>query len=197
MLKTLSVILILLIFLSCKQTPKQKTLEKDDLYFQAFISPSFTEHAEITFSKVDGTQKIQFLLREAYGDDKPSDTFYFRTATLSESQFRKIDTELLQKISMVQSVKKRGMRDGIWVGFTFAHNGDTSILSFDNPQKGIDSAAFEIIKNGIDNFQSIFGDTLINDYLYDVQTYIDNSKKDSPLKGKRPIDKLRRMKYSR
>ena len=95
------------------------------------------------------------------------------------------------------SIQKNGIRDGIWIGFTYVHNGDTSILFFDNPKKGIDSAAFGILKNGIDNFRSIFNDTIINDYLDDVHTYIDNSKKDSPLKGNQVIDKLRRIKYSR
>jgi len=197
MQKTLFGILILSIFLSCDQINKEKTVESDDLHFQALISPAFDEYAEVTISKIDSTRKIQFLLRDAYGNDKPSDTFYFKTAALSESQFHRVDTELLQKIITGHSIQKDGIRDGIWVGFTFIHKGDTSILSFDNPKKGIDSAAFEIIKNGIDNFQSIFNDTIINDYLYDVETYIDNSKKDSPLRGKRTIDKLRRIKYSR
>jgi hypothetical protein len=195
MQKTLPAILILLIFLSCEQTKKQ-TVERDNLYFQALISPAFDEHAVVTVSKIDSTHKIQFLLRNAYGNDKFSDTFYFKTATLSESQFHKIDTELLQKIITGHSIQKRVIRDGMWVGFTLVHKGDTSMLSFDNPQKGTDSAAYEIIKNGIDNFQSIFNDTTINNYLYEVQTYIDNSKKDSSLNDKWTIDKLRRIKYS-
>jgi hypothetical protein len=197
MQKILPAILIFLILLSCEQIRKQEPVEKDDLYFQALISPAFDEYAEVTISKIDSTKKIKFLLRDAYGNDKPSDTFYFKTVALSKSQFHKIDTELLQKVITGHSIQKSGIRDGIWVGFTYVHNGDTSNLSLNNPHKGTDSAAFEIIKNGIDNFQSIFNDTIINDYLYDVQTYIDNSKKDSPLKGKRMIDKLRRMKYSR
>jgi hypothetical protein len=187
---------ILSILLGCGQTHKQEP-KANNLFFQALIFPAFDEHAEVTVSKIDSEQKIQFLLRDAYGNDKPSDTFYFKTATLSEDQFQKIDSELFQKTISTKSLQKEGIRDGIWIGFTFAHNGDTSTLSFDNPQEGIDSTAFEIIKGGIANFQSIFNDTIINEYLYDIETYIDHSKKDTPLKGQRAIDKLRRIKYSR
>lgn len=197
MQKTLLAILILLGLVSCQQIHKQTAVETEDLYFQALIYPAFDEHAEITIKKNDSNQAIQFLLREAYGNEKPSDTFYFKTEALSENQFHKVDTELLQKLGTAHSVTKSGIRDGIGFKFTFSNIGDTSILSFDHPQKGIDSAAFAIIENGIDNFKAIFNDTIINDYLYDVQTYIDNSKKESPLKGKRAIDKMRRMKYSR
>jgi hypothetical protein len=196
MQKTLPAILILLGLISCKEINKRKNVETDDLYFQALISPAFDEHAEVTIKKSGSTRTIQFLLRDAYGNDKPSDTFYFKTVALSESQFHKVDTELLQKVSTAHSVKKSGIRDGIWFDFTFANDGDTSILSFAHPQKAIDSAAFAFIENGIDNFKAIFNDTIINDYLYDVQMYIDNSNNESPSKGKRTIDKMRRIKYS-
>ncbi len=150
MQKTIPIISILFILLGCEQTKNQKSVEKNDLFFQAQISPAFDEHAEITISKIDSAYKIQFLLRDAYGNGKPSDTFYFKTVALSESQFHKVDTELLQKVITEHSIQKSGIRDGILIGFTFVHNGDTSILSLDNPQKGIDSVAFGIIKNGFD-----------------------------------------------
>jgi len=197
MQKTLPAIWISLILLGCAQTHKKESKEEDTLFFRALISPVFNERAEVTLSKMGGGQKIQFLLRDAYGNDKPSDTFYFKTVSLSESQFHKIDSELLQKTITGHSLQKTGIRDGIWLGFTFVHNGDTSVLSFDNPERGIDSAAFEMTKNAIDNFQSIFKDTIINGYLDDVQSYIDHSKKDSFLRRDRAIDRLRRIKYSR
>ena len=197
MQKKLPAVLILVIFLSCEQLSKQKPIKRDDLYFQAIISPAFDEHAEVTISKIGNTKKIQFLLRDAYGNDKPSDTFYFKTADLNQNQFHKIENELLKKIATGHSIQNTGIRDGIGFGFAIVQKGDTSNLVFDNPQKGRDSAAFEIIKKAIDNYQSIFNDTIVNDYLYDVQTYIDNSITESPLKGKRTIDKLRRKKYSR
>jgi len=192
---TFSTISVLLFLVGCGQT--QKNVKIDDLFFKAQIFPAFDEHAEITILKIDRIYKTQFLLKEAYANDKPADTFYSKTIVLSESQFQKVDTEILQKVITGHSNQKTGIRDGIWFGFTFIHKGDTSSLSFNNPQKGIDSAAVEIINKEIDNFKSIYNDTIINDYLYDIQTYIYNSKKDSHLKGKRAIDSLRRTRYSR
>jgi hypothetical protein len=89
----------------------------------------------MTILKIDSIHTIQFLLRDAYGSDEPSDTFYFKPAALSESQFHKVDTELLQKVITGYSIQNTGIRDGIRVGFTIVHNGDTLNLSFDNPQK--------------------------------------------------------------
>ena len=195
MQKTFPTITCLSILLGCGQT--EKSVEQDDLFFKSQISPAFDEQAEITILKDGRTYKTRFVLKDAYANDKPADTFYSKAVVLSESQFHKVDTELIQRVIAGHSIEKPGIRDGIWFGFTFIHNGDTSKLSLDNPQKEVDPAAFEIIQKEMDNFQAIFNDTIINDYLYDIQTYIDNSKKDSPLKGKRAIDSLRRIKYNR
>jgi hypothetical protein len=114
MQKKLPVVLILMVFLSCEQLNKQKPVKSDDLYFEATISPAFDEHAEVTISKIGNTQKIQFLLRDAYGNDKPSDTFYFRTAELKQNQFHKIENELLKKIATGHSIQNTGIRDRVW-----------------------------------------------------------------------------------
>jgi len=197
MRKTLLAISILLILHACGQIHKDEREGKNDIFFEALISPALDEHAEVSILKKDTTQTIRFLLKDAGGNDKPSDTFYIKAVTLSERQFHKVDTAIFQRILIGHSLQKSGFRDGIRFRFTLAHNGDTSILFFVNPQKGIGSNAFEIIKKGIDNFQEVFNDSIINDYLDDVQTYIDNSHKDLPRNSNRPIDKLRRIRYNR
>ena len=72
---------------------------------------------EVTISKIDTAVKIQFLLRDAYGNDKPSDTFYFKTADLTLNQFSKFENELLKKITTEHSIQNNGIRDGIGFGF--------------------------------------------------------------------------------
>lgn len=195
MQRILSTISILLILLGCGQKHKQRDLDKDDLFFQALVSPAFDEHAEVIILKIDSTQKIQFLLRDAYGNDKPSDTFYFKIIALSKNQLDSLNSVLIQKTFIRDSDKPKGMRDGIYLDFTMIHSTDTSHLALDNPFIG--SSGYQITKNAFENFRRIFNDTIINNYLDDVESYIDNSKTGIRMTDNRPIDRLRKIKYSR
>ena len=186
-----------LVFLACGQANPKEETKNNDIFFRTTLSPSFEERADVIFSKTKGQQMIKFLLLDAYSNDKPADTFYFKEATLSESQFLKLDSGLFKKILTAQSIHKNGMRDGIGISFTYIHNEDTSTLTYQSPAKGIDTAAYELTKFAIDNFKLIFKDTIINDYLDDVIGYIDHSYYDTITRGNRLIDRLRRNKYSR
>ena len=159
--------LILLILLGCEEIHKKEGVKKDTIFLKAFSSPAFIEKAEVTLSKIDSNERIQF---------------------------QKLDSELLQKIITAHSIHK-GIRDGIGFHFTFAHNGDTSTLSFSNPFGNTDTAAFKMIISSFANYRLIFKDTIINEYLDDAETYIDYSKKDLLSKGNRAIDSLRKIKY--
>jgi hypothetical protein len=194
MQKILFAILISIITFNC-QNQKPKRFLNDSLVLQIAISPAFLEHAEINVSHLGDSQNMQFLLRDAYSNDHPADTFYFKEITLSQSQIHKIDTGLLKKIINGQSSNNRVVRDGIWLRYMTVYDDDTIILNFKNPQKRIDSFAFEIIDSGNDNLRSLFKDSVISDYLDDVQEYLD--QKDTLYKTIRTIDKMRRAKYSR
>ena len=195
MQKILFSILFLLFFIGCKEA--QKNEKENNVFFTVIISPAFLERAEIIISKIDGIQEIQFLLKEANANDRPADTFYYKRIVLSENQFQKLYSGLIQKTNSVNSIEKKGMRDGINFIFTHIENKDTSILSFRSPSKETDTAAFRFIEKSFSDFRSIFEDSIIIDYLEDVETYIDYSKNSLIKSDDRAISKLRKIKYSR
>jgi hypothetical protein len=197
MQKTLFIVSIFLLVTSCREIQQRTDIEKDILFFKALIYPAFIEGAEVTLSTVDNDRKIDFLLKEISRDDRVSDTFYYKTITLSKNQFDSLNSTLIQKTFIRDSDKPKGIRDGIHVDFMMIHNSDTSYLALDNPSIGIVSSGYQITKNAFDNFRRIFNDTIINDYLDDAESYIDNSKTGIRRSDNRPINKLREIEYSR
>jgi hypothetical protein len=136
-------------------------------------------------------------LKEISRDDRVSDTFYYKTIALSKNQFDSLNSFLIQKTFIRDSDKPKGIRDGIYVDFTMIHNSDTSHLTLDNPSMRIVSSGYQITKNAFDNFRQIFNDTIINDYLDNAESYIDNSKTGIRRSDNRAINKLREIEYSR
>jgi len=197
MQKKLLTIPILSLLFSCGEIQQRPRIKKDTLFFKTLIYPSFIEGAEVTLSKGENGQKIEFLLKKISRQDRVSDTFYYKALALSKNQFDSLDTTLIQKTFIRNSDKAKGIRDGIYIDFTMIHNADTSHLNLDNPNLEIVSSGYQITKNAFDKFRQIFNDTIINDYLDDAESYIDKTKKGIRRTDKRSINKLREIEYSR
>lgn len=71
---------------------------------------------------------------------------------------------------------------------------DTNTIYFHSPQK-TDSIGYHFTKSLIDILSNTFRDTLISQYFYDIETYIDDSKFHTA-DPKRKIDQLRMKKYN-
>lgn len=194
MQKTFLIILVSLVFLGCQQMTERKGLTKDTLFFRTQISPAFDEGADIMLSKFNTIKTIKFTLTEAHGDDKPVGVFYDKTMTLSNEEFNKLDLGLFKEMINSYSIK-RIVRDGVGFQYTLVNNRDTSVLSFSSPSSATDTAAFKLIENSFSNFRSIFKDSIINEYLDDIEIYIDYSKRNVIPQSNRAISRLRKLKY--
>jgi len=189
-------VFIFSILLSCGQISSTRYARQDTLFFRTQITPAFDEPADIILIKTDTAQTIKIILTEAHGNDKPVGVFYSKSISLSRSQFNKLDSELFPKIIATHSIEKK-VRDGIGFRYSLFNKSDTTLLTFATPSSSTDPTVFRLIENSLDNFRSIFKDSIISEYLDDIDTYIDYSKKDLLLKGNRAIDSLRKIKYNR
>jgi len=197
MQKILLTICISILLFSCghNQEPELKT---NTLIFKVLINPSFQEIAEVTLHKADDKQEMRFFLKQFFIPNKSQDTFYFKTVALSVDQFDKFNSEVIQKIKNVKSsYQKVVINDGMPVRFTLIQNNDTSQLYFRNPDSRFDTSGYKITKTAVDNLRLIFKDTIINDYLDDIEANMDNTKTSIHATDNRAINKLRKIEYNR
>lgn len=129
--------------------------------------------------------------------EKTPDTFYYKMILLSKDQFEAFDTNVIQKAKIKQPPQNEGYVDGMPVSFILIQGNDTSNLYFRNPYIKIDSIGYKITKATIDNLRSITNDSIINDYLSDIESYMDESIRHIHYKENRAINKLRKIEYSR
>ena len=75
------------------------------------------------------------------------------------------------------------------------HNKDTIAISFHGPSKDSDSIGYNFSKSVFEILKSSFNDTLVSQYIDDIEAYIDESKwrRADP---KRKIDQVRMKKYN-
>ena len=92
------------------------------------------------------------------------------------------------------SVKRNVVLDGMAISSLLINNGDPNGIYFHSPSQQGDSVGYHFTKSLFSILQNTFQDTVVNQYLYDLETYIDESKwhiADS----NRKIDQLRMKKY--
>jgi hypothetical protein len=196
MKRAISFFFILFIQVACTRSPKAN-FRDDVLTFRLSLRPSFDETAEIVLSKIDTQQRIQFLIMDREWSDKPVDTFYFRTMSLPEDQFRNFDSSVIQKTKMRQPHQWTGCCDGMPVTFQVIRGTDTSKLYFRSPYINLDSSGYELTKGTINYLGKLFNDSIITDYLEDIETYMDESRQQTKWTRNRAIDRLRKIEYSR
>jgi hypothetical protein len=195
MRKIIPIIFIVFIFIACKQRDNAYT-KKPTHIFKMWLNPSFGESGEIVLSKINSAHEIQILLTEIERPNRPSDTFYYKKSYLTKDQFDKFESEVIQKIMIKQPRQPEGIRDGMSVNFMLIDK-DTSRLYFRNPSIHSDTLGYNVTKYAIDNFRLFFNDSVITDYLDDIESYMDNSKPGIHMSDNRPINKLRKIEYSR
>lgn len=83
------------------------------------------------------------------------------------------------------------------VRFELIQDHDTSRLYFRNPHNRSDTLGYKITKAAVDNFRGIFKDSVINDYLDDIESNRDNAKEGVRFTDNRAINKLRKIEYGR
>jgi len=179
MQKIFLAISVLSIFSACGHDAST-VFKKDNLTFKSYLYPSFIKTAEITVTKNDGKNKIQFVIMNHEIINRPADTFYQKNFLLSLNQFEKLDSEVIEKIKIKQPHQWEGCCDGMPVRYLLINGNDTASLHFRSPDIRSDSSGYNITKSMIDNFRLIITDTVINDYLEDIESYMDNSKKTYP-----------------
>jgi hypothetical protein len=191
MRKIFSTIAIVLIISACSDR------KKDNLSFTVLLNPSFHERATIELSKTDGKQQIQLLIKDRPRGGEKQDTFYYKTILLSKGEFDKFNANIIQKTKIKQPPQWEGCCDGMPVNFLLIQNNDTSRLYFRSPDIKRDTLEYRITKTTVDNLRSLTRDSIINDYLDDIEWYMDESKRPVQWKDNRAINKLRKIEYSR
>jgi len=81
------------------------------------------------------------------------------------------------------------------VEFKLIRGRDTSRLYFRSPYKS-DTISYKITKAAVDNLREIFKDSVLNDYLDDIDSYMDDSKEGVRFTDNRAINKLRKIEWS-
>lgn len=66
------------------------------------INPAIDETAKIILTKVDTLRQLNCVILDGNRNDRPADTFYTRTIFLSDEQFNKFDTAVIQKTRIKQ-----------------------------------------------------------------------------------------------
>ena len=182
--------------LSCRQNSGTNH-KNDTVSFQVSIHPAFDETANIILSKVDTLRQLKCVMFDGNRYDRPADTFYIKTILLSEEQFDKFDTAVIQKTKIKQTPQHEGCCDGINFQFAVTRNNDTSILHFGNLSISSDTIGCKIIMLTLDNLELLYRDSIITDYFNDVKSYIYDSVKPISRQDNRAINKLRKIEYSR
>ena len=196
MRQTLPTLFFLLIVSACKQQTRIDG-RKDVVTFKGDFDPSFDERASFVLSKIDRNLQIKFLIMGNERRNRAKDTFYHKTVSLTKNQFEVFDTNVVQRTKIKQPKQWAGCCDGMPVSFQLIQNGDTSELHFRNPDIKSDSVGYKITKLTVDNLKFLLNDTIINDYLDDIESYMDTIKKHSNWRDNRAITKLRKLEYSR
>jgi hypothetical protein len=196
MQKTLFTLLFVFCLFSCGHNSGTNRTN-DTVNFKVLINPSFDESATFILSKVDTLQQLKCTILDGNRNDRPTNTFYTKTILLSDEQFNKFDTAVIQKTRIKQTPQHEGCCDGINFQFVVTHNNDTSMLHFGNLSINLDTTACKIIGLTLDNLALLYKDSIINDYFNDVRSYIYDSIKHIQYKDNRAINRLRKIEYSR
>ena len=141
--------------------------------------------------------KMNFLLRIRTNDDTPADTFYFYSQLLPKISRHMLGEEVIQKTLIPQPPQWSGCCDGMPVYYVHIKGIDTSVLYFRSPHQRSDSIGFRITKSTIEYLQHVVSDTVIADYLRDVESYIDDSRPRLKWNAESPINALRKTQYGR
>lgn len=196
MKRTFLTLLILLIISACRQRHASGN-KNDILTFKILLHPSFDEKAQIILTKIDTQQAIQFLLLNRSFNGKPTDTFYFKRISLSLVQFHSFDSLVIRKTKIKQPHQWTGCCDGMPVQYLLIHGTDTSSLWFRSPNIKSDSSGYQVTKTAIDQLRMLYKDSIITDYLNDVESYMDESIQHIKWIDLRPINRLRKIEYNR
>jgi hypothetical protein len=196
MQKTILILLLILGLLSCGHN-SMNNQKSDTLSFTVSIHPSFDETAKIILSKVDTLKQLKCIMFDGNRNDRHADTFYSKTILLSDEQFNKFDSTVIQKTRIKQTPQHEGCCDGISFQFIVIHNDDTLMLHFGNLSISSDTTACRIINQTLDNLALLYKDSIITDYFNDVKSYIYDSVEHIHYKDNRAINKLRKIEYSR
>ena len=117
--------------------------------------------------------------------------------SLSKKQYDNFDSLVVQKTKINQPRQWTGCCDGMPVTFLLIQGADTSKLYFRSPQVRSDSSGYEITKTTIEQFDMLYSDSVITDYLHDIESNIDDSKRHTKMNENRPINRLRKTEHSR
>jgi hypothetical protein len=201
MQKILYLLFSLIALSACRQN-QEGNIKKEKLTFKIFLNPSFDESAEITLLKNGEDQNISFLIctRIVGKDIIPAegnlDTFYHKSISISNNQYRIFDSLVIQKTKIKQPHQWSGCCDGMPVSYMSIKDLDTTILYFRSPNiVEPDSSGYRITKDAIEQLSLLYEDTVIREYLLDIESYMDDSKfhRADP---KRIIDQMRMKKYN-
>jgi hypothetical protein len=189
-------LIILLILSACGQRQVSNTLNNAQT-FKIFFHPSFDEAAEIILTKVDTQQVINFLLLARELPDKLTDTFYSKRISITKEQFDNFDSLVIQKMKIKQPHQWTGCCDGMPVEYLLIQENDTSKLNFRSPDAKSGSSGYKITKAAIEQLGIFYKDSVISDYFNDIESYMDETIHHINWKDNRPINRLRKIEYSR
>jgi hypothetical protein len=201
MRKIILILLNTVILAACRsnsqsdQAPKKAT-KADSIIFTTNFSPSFDEYSQIKLIKVDSVSEMEILIMNNYRVDKNQDTFYCKSIAISPVQYHELDTSIFKNVKTNYKPVHHVGVDGINISFLLVDKGDTSYYTrFWSPDEKEEIFGYRLTGAAITKFRQVFNDSIVTNYLDDVEGYLDDKKNEQRLKKRRPIDDLRAKKY--
>jgi len=196
--------MIVLLSFSCKQREQDNRidetskLKKDTVSFSTLMEPSFSEVSQFSLTSDGDKNHLQILIKNNVRVDETQDTFYFKAVELRKEEYNKLDTAVLQKAKLDIPPKEHMSVDGMSVSFNLNYKGEKYRFGYFSPSKKDNGAGFRFTMSVIDNFKEAFKDSIVSDYLDEVEAiYIDESKLNALTeKSQKTINELRKRKYS-
>ena len=175
---------------------EQKPIESKQTVLTTSFKPAFLEHSTVIFTKDSGGQKISILIMCNRRMRPETDTFFYKSKTLTQKDAKFLDTAIIKILHIPIVSRTSKVVDGIGISFDLVKDKDSLRLEFHSPSKADNPVGYVIAQKTIAAFKTVFTDEIISNYFDDIDTYLDDSIQLNNSK-ERAIFKWRQKQYGR